>query len=91
MYFLLFCLIKNTAVIIVADSAIGTASQTPVTPIAFGSRSKSRVIKPNVRRNDRKADIFPFESAVNAEEAKRLNPQNRKLKENMKKPSLAMS
>ena len=62
------------------NSAIGTASHTPVTPKRSGSMSSNTVISPKVRRNDKIADNFPFDNAVNAAEVKIFSPQNRKLK-----------
>lgn len=75
----------------VISSAIGTASHTPVTPQTFGNVSNSTVINPKVRRNDKIADSFPFDNAVNVAEAKIFSPQNRKLKGKIKKPFRAIS
>ena len=50
----------------VISSAVGTASHTPVTPKTLGNVKSSTVISPNVRRNDKIADSFPFDNAVNA-------------------------
>ena len=55
---------------------MGTASHTPVTPKRLGRVSNSTVINPNVRKNDRIADSFPFDNAVNTAEVKIFNPQN---------------
>ncbi len=75
----------------VISSAIGTASHTPVTPQIFGNVSNSTVISPKVRRNDKTADSFPFDNAVNVAEVKIFNPQNRKLKGKIKNPFRAIS
>ena len=75
----------------VLSSAIGTASHTPVTPKRFGNVSNSTVISPKVRRNDKIADSFPFDNAVNMAEVKMFNPQNRKLKGKIKNPFRAIS
>lgn len=70
---------------------MGTASHTPVTPKRLGRVSNSTVINPNVRKNDRIADSFPFDNAVNTAEVKIFNPQNRKLNGKIKNPFLAIS
>lgn len=82
---------QANATIIVSSSAIGTASHTPVTPKRLGNVSNNTVINPKVRRNERKADSFPFDNAVNVAEVKIFSPQNRKLKEKIKNPFLAIS
>lgn len=75
----------------VISSAIGTASHTPVTPKIFGNVKSSTVISPKVRRKDKIADSFPFETAVNMAEVKIFSPQNRKLKGKIKNPFRAIS
>ena len=75
----------------VISSAIGTASHTPVTPKTFGNVSNSTVISPKVRRNDKIADSFPFDNAVNVAEVKMFIPQNKKLKGKIKNPFRAIS
>ena len=75
----------------VKNSAAGTASHTPVTPINSGSISKSGVISPNVRKKDNTADSFPFDSAVKAAEVKIFSPQNRKLNGKIRNPFRAIS
>ena len=73
------------------SSAIGTASHTPVTPKTFGNVSNSTVISPKVRKNDKIADSFPFDNAVNVAEVKMFSPQNKKLKGKIKNPFRAIS
>mgnify|MGYP007128679856 CR=1 FL=1 len=75
----------------VNSSAAGTASHTPVTPMIRGNNMRKAVINPNVRKKEIRADIFPFESAVNRAEAKILHPENRKLYEKREKPVLVIS
>ena len=75
----------------VISSAIGTANHTPVTPKTFGNVSNNTVISPKVRRNDKIADSFPFDKAVNVAEVKIFSPQNRKLKGKIKNPFRAIS
>ena len=75
----------------VISSAIGTASHTPVTPKRLGNVSSNIVISPKVRRNDKIADSFPFDNAVNVAEVKIFSPQNRKLKGKIKNPFRAIS
>ena len=81
--------INDTA--IVSNSAAGTASHTPATPISLGSVINNIVISPKVRRKDRIADRFPSDNAVNAAEVKIFKPQNRKLNEKIGKPLRAIS
>lgn len=54
----------------VISSAIGIASHTPVTPKIFGNVESSTIISPKVRMNDKIADSFPFDNAVNVAEVK---------------------
>ena len=75
---------KTSATIMVISSAVGTASHTPVTPKISGNVSNSTVISPKVRRNDKIADSFPFDNAVNVAEVKIFSPRNRKLKGKIK-------
>lgn len=75
----------------VSSSAIGTASQTPITPISLGKITSSTRISPKVRKNDIIADIFPLDKAVYAAEVKIFNPQNKKLYGKTKNPLLAIS
>ena len=69
-----FWLRKINATIIVSSSEIGTASHTPITPKMLGNVSNSTVINPKVRRNERMADSFPFDNAVNVAEVKIFSP-----------------
>ena len=71
-------------------SATGTASHTPVIPQMRGSSRMPPVSRPNVRRNERTADSFPFDRAVNIADVKLFKPQNRKLYEKIANPSAAM-
>jgi hypothetical protein len=73
------------------NSAIGTASHTPITPKKLGNVSNNIIINTKVRRNDNIADNFPFDNAVNVAEVKIFSPQNRKLKGKIKNPFLAIS
>ena len=75
----------------VINSAIDTASHTPITPKTFGNVESSTVISPKVRWNNKIADNFPFDNAVNAAEVKMFSPQNRKLKGKIKNPFRAIS
>ena len=75
----------------VISSAVGTASHTPITPKTLGNVSSSTVISPKVRRNDKIADSFPFDNAVNAAEVKIFSSQNKKLKGKIKNPFRAIS
>lgn len=59
---------------IVRNSAAGTASQIPFTPMNFGRSKIFATIIPNVRTKEMIAEIFPLENAVNIEEAKILIP-----------------
>lgn len=70
----------------VISSAIGIASHTPVTLKIFGNIESSTIISPKVRRNDKIADSFPFDNAVNVAEVKIFSPQNKKLKGKIKNP-----
>ena len=64
----------------VNNSAMGTAAQIPSVPKRCGSIFKMAMII-KVLKNDRKAEIFPFENAVNSAETKIFIPTIRKLKE----------
>ena len=68
-----------------------TSQCEPVTPKTFGNVSSSTVISPKVRRNDKIADSFPFDNAVNVAEVKMFSPQNRKLNGKIKNPFRAIS
>ena len=60
------------------NSAKGTADHTPFTCQNSGSTKRKTVIKPNVRKKDITADIFPLDSAVNkAEEIGRASCRER--------------
>lgn len=59
------------------NSAIGTASQMPSTPIISGRSNKAATKNTKVLKKDSKADIFPFEKAVNILDAKILTPVNK--------------
>ena len=74
----------------IIPSATGTASHTPVIPQIRGSSRMPAASRPNVRRKERTADSFPFDSAVNIPEAKMFRPQNRKPYEKIAKPSAAI-
>ena len=58
------------------NSATGTASQIPLTPISCGRIRIFATIIPNVRTKEMIAEIFPLENAVNMEDAKMLVPAN---------------
>ena len=60
-------------------SATGTASHTPVIPQKRGNKRMPPDSRPNVRKKERNADIFPFDRAVNMAEIKMFRPQNKKL------------
>ncbi len=62
----------------------------PVIPQIPGSKRIPPASSPNVRKNERTADTFPFDKAVNIADVKMLNPQNRKLYEKVVKPSAAI-
>lgn len=62
------------------SSAIGIASHTPFTPNNCGSVNKHNKIKKKVLRKEIKADIFPFDKAVNMADEYIFIPENRKLK-----------
>ena len=76
---------KNTLI----NSARGTESHTPFTPINVGSTRIFITIKTNVRTKEIIAEVFPSENAVNIEEEKILIPAKTKFKENRKNPVLA--
>ena len=59
---------------IVKNSAIGTESQIPFTPIKYGSKRILMTINTNVRINEIIADTFPSEKAVNIEDEKIFIP-----------------
>ena len=61
----------------VKNSAMGTASHKPSTPMSFGSVNSPMIIKPKVRKNEMAADTLPLEKAVNMEEAYRFVPENK--------------
>lgn len=56
----------------------------------LGNTIRPIVINPNVRRNERIADIFPLDNAVNIAEEKMFNPLNKKLKANNANPFWAI-
>ena len=60
----------------VTNSASGTDSQTPVTPITNGSTRILTTMKINVLQNEMIADLFPSPNAVNIADAKILIPAN---------------
>ena len=71
-------------IISASTSAIGIASHNPSTPMTRGRRIIAPAMKTKVLINDISADIFPFDSAVNIDEAKILKPENRNVTENNK-------
>lgn len=71
-------------------SATGTASQIPVNPHILGKSNIPPASKPNVRKNDRIAETFPFDNAVNIDDVNMFRPQNRKLYEKIVNPSAAI-
>ena len=74
-----FPIIAATDMTNMIPSATGTASHTPVIPQIWGNSRMPPADRPNVRRKERAADTFPFDSAVNIAEVKMFKPQNRKL------------
>lgn len=74
----------------IIPSATGTASHTPVIPQRRGSDRMPTASRPKVRKKERTADTFPFDSAVNIAEVKLFKPQNRKLYEKIVKPFAAI-
>ena len=60
----------------VKNSAAGTASHMPVTPIMTGRSRMFSTRSTNVRIKEIIAEVFPSENAVNMEEAKILTPAN---------------
>lgn len=72
-------------------SAKGTASHTPFIPKIRGSKRMWPASRTKVRRNERTADTFPLDRAVKLAEVKMFRPQNRKLKEKIRKPLSAIS
>ncbi len=74
----------------IVPSAIGTASHTPVIPQIRGNRRIPPASSPNVRINERAAETFPFDKAVNIADVKLFKPQNRKLYEKIVKPFAAI-
>ena len=63
----------------------------PVTLGKTGKTSNPTLIKPSVHKKDMIADIFPFDKAINIAEPKILNPQNKKLNENIENPYFVIS
>ena len=51
-------------------SATGTASHTPVIPQMRGSSRMPPVSRPKVRKKERTADTYPFDSALKMAEVK---------------------
>lgn len=62
-------------------SAIGTASQTPISSNKIGRKRIAPTMKIKVLEKEIMADVFPSEKAVNIEEAKIPNPMMIKAKE----------
>ena len=81
---------QTPAIKMLISSAIGIAIHRPFTPHIFGRRRIPRLIKTNVRNNDKIADVFPSDKAVNRAEAKILNPAKRNKKEKSRKPLSAI-
>lgn len=84
-------MIKIPQTISERNSAIGTASQIPFTPIIKGSTTNPIMTKTNVRMKEIVADTFPFDKAVNSIDANILNPMNKKLILNNLNPSVAIT
>ena len=74
----------------IIPSAAGTASHTPVISQIQGSNRMPPASRPDVRKEERTADTFPFDNAVNIADVKLFKPQNRKLYEKMVKPFAAI-
>ena len=66
-------------------------SQTPVIPQKYGNRNSAAVTNKNVRQNDRAADTFPLENAVNNADEKIFSPINKKHGANNRLPVKAIS
>ena len=64
------------------NSAKGTTSHTPFTPIMFGNILIPMAKNTKVLSRESSADIFPFENAVNIPEVKILSPSTKKPIEN---------
>ena len=60
------------------NSATGIANQMPSPPQSIGRSKIAPIINTNVRKNEIRAEIFPFDKAENKADAKILNPENRK-------------
>jgi len=60
------------------NSATGIANQIPSTSKSIGNSKIAPIINTNVRRNEIRAEIIPFDRAENKADAKILNPENRK-------------
>lgn len=72
-------------------SAVGRDSHTPLTPRIPGRMSSGIIRKISVRKNARIPEVFPPLSAVNMEDANRLNPINKKAGANTLMPSTDIS
>lgn len=81
---------KVAHTIIARNSANGMASHIPSTPINNGSTNNPVKTNMKVLSNEIIAETFPFERAVNSIDVKILNPINKKLKQNMRNPSIAI-
>ena len=62
----------------------------PITPSINGNIIIPKLSKTNVFKKDIRADILPFENAVNIPDIKILVPTNKKAKEYIFKPSIVM-
>ena len=75
----------------VDNSAKGTISHTPFTPKNLGKINSPITKKTKVLSKESRAEILPFEKAVNIPDAKILKPERRKPMEKILKPFNAIS
>lgn len=76
---------------IVQASAMGMASQTPVTPNKFGSVNKAIKMKKNVLEKEIIADVLPSDKAVKSADVKIFVPENKNPVEKIRNPTKASS
>ncbi len=76
---------------IAMNSAMGVASQIPVTPKRAGRISMAITVNTKVRENARTAEMIPLESAVNIPLAKILKPTKSNASEQIRLPTTARS
>lgn len=74
----------------VINSAMGTASHTPLSPNTMGRVNRNRTNSTKVLMEEIIADAFPSDNAVKNAEANILIPLNKKLHANMENPLRAM-